>query len=205
MSDPTSALSTPALINPQQIPQQQQPESKEKEEQLQQTAIPLAEGHRELVHLPRVTIKYCTQCKWLLRAAYFAQELLSTFSTTLGEVSLVPATGGVFTVSILHESNVDFTTAETVLWDRKAEGGFPETKQLKALVRNIIDPSRDLGHVDRALAKKQGKAAGVHTGTGADTTEKAAINVTTQTQAQNGSSTAATATATATNVCKDCE
>ena len=22
------------------------------------------------VHLPRVTIKYCTQCKWMLRAAY---------------------------------------------------------------------------------------------------------------------------------------
>ncbi|KAL2379701.1 hypothetical protein RJZ90_005108 [Blastomyces dermatitidis] len=127
MSDPTSAQSTPSLPNPQPIQQQeqQQPESKEKEEQIQQIAIPLAEGHRELVHLPRVTIRYCTQCKWLLRAAYFAQELLSTFSTTLGEVSLVPATGGVFTVSILHESNVDFTTAETVLWDRKAEGGFP--------------------------------------------------------------------------------
>ncbi|KAL2371707.1 hypothetical protein RJ035_004858 [Blastomyces gilchristii] len=199
MSDPTSAQSTPSLPNPQPIQQQeqQQPESKEKEEQIQQIAIPLAEGHRELVHLPRVTIRYCTQCKWLLRAAYFAQELLSTFSTTLGEVSLVPATGGVFTVSILHESNVDFTTAETVLWDRKAEGGFPETKQLKSLVRNIIDPSRDLGHVDRALAKNHGKAGG------ADTTGKTDMNVMpTQTQAQNGSSPPATAI---TDVCKDCE
>ncbi|OJD09939.1 hypothetical protein ACJ73_10008 [Blastomyces percursus] len=197
MSDPTSAQPSPALLDPQQIQQeQQQPESKEREEQIQQTAVPLVEGHRELVHLPRVTIKYCTQCKWLLRAAYFAQELLSTFSTTLGEVSLVPATGGVFTVSILHESNVDFTTAQTVLWDRKAEGGFPETKQLKSLVRNIIDPSRDLGHVDRALAKMQAKA------TGAETADKADMNVVTaQTQVQNGSATAATAT----NICKDCE
>ncbi|PGH06881.1 hypothetical protein GX51_02126 [Blastomyces parvus] len=199
MSDPTATptQSTPASINPQQIQQPQHPENKEREEQIQQTAIPLAEVHRQLVHLPRVTIKYCTQCKWLLRAAYFAQELLSTFSTTLGEVSLVPATGGVFTVSILHESNVDFTTAETVLWDRKAEGGFPETKQLKSLVRNIVDPARDLGHVDRALAKQQAKAAGEDADTGADIT----ANEATQTQAQKGSST----TATNVNVCTDCE
>ena len=30
----------------------------------------------------------------MLRAAYFAQELLSTFGTTIGEVALIPATGG---------------------------------------------------------------------------------------------------------------
>ena len=23
-----------------------------------------------LLHLPRIAIKYCTQCKWMLRAAY---------------------------------------------------------------------------------------------------------------------------------------
>ena len=35
---------------------------------------------------PRITIRYCTQCRWLLRAAWLAQELLSTFGTDLGEV-----------------------------------------------------------------------------------------------------------------------
>lgn len=35
-----------------------------------------------------------------------------------------------------------------ILWDRKTEGGFPEVKELKRRVRDIIDPSRDLGHVD---------------------------------------------------------
>ena len=35
---------------------------------------------------------------------------------------------------------------ETLLWDRKAEGGFPETKELKNRVRNVIEPGRDLGH-----------------------------------------------------------
>ncbi|OQE19032.1 hypothetical protein PENSTE_c016G08568 [Penicillium steckii] len=105
----------------------------------------------ERVHLPRIAIKFCTQCKWMLRAAYFGQELLSTFGTDLGEVALVPVTGGVFTVTIW---NAGPTTEETLLWDRKRDGGFPEVKALKSLVRNIIAPDRDLGHTDRALKKK---------------------------------------------------
>ncbi|KAI9789870.1 MAG: hypothetical protein M1835_001379 [Candelina submexicana] len=109
------------------------------------------------VSLPRVTVNFCVQCKWMLRAAYFAQELLSTFSTGLGEVALVPGTGGIFTVEITHETstttaaNGEITThwRNQILWDRKVEGGFPEVKELKKRVRDVIDPSRDLGHVDR--------------------------------------------------------
>ncbi|KAL8975488.1 MAG: hypothetical protein Q9197_000278 [Variospora fuerteventurae] len=110
------------------------------------------------VRLPRITIQFCTNCKWLLRAAYYAQELLSTFSSSIGEVALVPATGGIFIVDIVHSwapstTRSDFEdtplkTQTTQLWDRKKQGGFPETKQLKKLVRDIIDPGRDLGHVD---------------------------------------------------------
>src|SRR5262249_7813415 len=48
---------------------------------------------------PRVVITYCTQCHWLLRAGWMAQELLSTFATDLGEVALVPGTGGIFTIA----------------------------------------------------------------------------------------------------------
>jgi selenoprotein W-related protein len=33
---------------------------------------------------PRITITYCRQCQWLLRAAWMAQELLSTFAEDLG-------------------------------------------------------------------------------------------------------------------------
>ncbi|GKZ41649.1 hypothetical protein AbraIFM66951_010380, partial [Aspergillus brasiliensis] len=114
------------------------------------TTATTQEKHNMHNHLPRITIKYCTQCKWLLRAAYFAQELLSTFSTQLGEVALVPATGGVFTVTMYHSSSTsttstgsggvtqgeevavgtstedeDPTITETILWDRKTNGGFP--------------------------------------------------------------------------------
>ncbi|KAI4238075.1 MAG: hypothetical protein LQ349_001367 [Xanthoria aureola] len=95
------------------------------------------------VHVPRIIIKYCTQCKWMLRAAWYAQELLSTFSTTLGEVALVPATGGIFTVDIASSQ-----LGRIQLWDRKTQGGFPEIKELKRLVRDIVEPTRDLGHVD---------------------------------------------------------
>lgn len=90
----------------------------------------------------RVSITYCTQCQWLLRAAWMAQELLSTFGTDLDEVALVPGTGGVFEIRCDDE----------VLWERKRDGGFPDAKTLKQLVRDRIDPERDLGHADRNRA-----------------------------------------------------
>ncbi|PLB45096.1 hypothetical protein P170DRAFT_440231 [Aspergillus steynii IBT 23096] len=123
---------------------------------------------------PRVAIQYCTQCKWMLRAAYFAQELLSTFSTDLQEVSLIPTTGGIFTVTIYHSAGPATSTSTsaqeaqiaTQLWDRKTDGGFPEVKVLKSRVRNVVDPGRSLGHTDRAL-KGQGQAQVQGQGNGA--------------------------------------
>ncbi|MDH0894584.1 MULTISPECIES: SelT/SelW/SelH family protein [unclassified Pseudomonas] len=88
---------------------------------------------------PEVTITYCTQCQWMLRAAWLAQELLSTFSDELGMVALKPGTGGIFLI----------TCGGVQLWERKADGGFPEAKVLKQRLRDLIEPGRDLGHVDR--------------------------------------------------------
>lgn len=88
---------------------------------------------------PRITITYCTQCNWLLRAAWMAQELLSTFGAELGEVSLVPGTGGAFVITYDGDT----------IWERVADGGFPDVKALKQRVRDRLDPSRDLGHIDR--------------------------------------------------------
>ncbi|MGV3639825.1 MAG: SelT/SelW/SelH family protein [Adhaeribacter sp.] len=90
-------------------------------------------------HNPRVEITYCTQCRWLLRAAWVSQELLTTFDTELGEVALVPGTGGIFTVSLDGE----------LLFSRKEAGRFPETKELKQLIRDRIAPDKALGHSDR--------------------------------------------------------
>lgn len=85
-----------------------------------------------------VSIQYCPRCKWLARAAWYAQELLTTFETTLFEVALRPAEGGVFVI----------TVNDTVVMNR-AEDGFLEAKVVKQRVRDIVAPAHDLGHADR--------------------------------------------------------
>lgn len=87
----------------------------------------------------RVEIRYCTQCRWLLRAAWTAQELLTTFEGEIGELALVPGTGGVFEVRVDGE----------LVWSRRDEGRFPELKELKQRLRDRIAPGKDLGHSDR--------------------------------------------------------
>lgn len=91
---------------------------------------------------PLVSITYCTQCNWLLRSAWMAQELLSTFATAIGGVTLVPGTGGIFEIRV----------GEDLIWERKRDGGFPDVKALKQMVRDRAAPDRDLGHVDRPSA-----------------------------------------------------
>jgi selenoprotein W-related protein len=89
---------------------------------------------------PRLEIEYCTQCRWLLRAGWMAQELLTTFSAELREVALQPGSGGVFEIRLNGET----------IWSRAGEGGFPELPELKRIVRDRIAPSRQLGHTERA-------------------------------------------------------
>ena len=88
---------------------------------------------------PRIEIHYCTQCRWLLRAAWMAQELLTTFQDELGEVALAPGTGGVFEIFV----------DDALLWSRHEQGRFPDIKELKQLIRDRIAPDKDLGHSER--------------------------------------------------------
>lgn len=108
---------------------------------------------------PRIEIVYCTQCRWLLRAAWMAyrylladvavrtahllmrgtQELLTTFESEIGEVALVPGTGGIFEVR----------ANGTLAWSRIKERRFHEITELKQKVRDVIAPGKDLGHADR--------------------------------------------------------
>ncbi|HEY7269854.1 MAG TPA: SelT/SelW/SelH family protein [Dehalococcoidia bacterium] len=87
---------------------------------------------------PRLEIEYCTQCRWLSRASWVAQELLTTFVDDLGEVALVPGKGGVFDVRVDGVS----------IWSRAAEGRHAEITELKQRVRDQIAPGRSLGHSD---------------------------------------------------------
>ncbi len=93
---------------------------------------------------PVVTIEYCTQCRWMLRAAYFAQELLTTFEQEVGGVLLVPGTSGVFDVRV----------EGAVVWSRAARNGFPDIKELKQIVRDRIAPGKSLGHSEKPASEK---------------------------------------------------
>jgi len=94
-----------------------------------------------------VRIRYCTGCRWLLRAAWMGQELLTTFDGEIAELILAPdSSGGVF------EVHVD----DRLLWSRKDEGRFPEITELKQRVRDVIAPQRGLGHSDRAADEDGG-------------------------------------------------
>ena len=88
---------------------------------------------------PVLAITYCTQCNWLLRSAWMAQEVLSTFAEEIGGVTLIPGHGGIFEIRL----------GDDLIWERKRDGGFPDVKALKQLVRDRIAPGRDLGHIDR--------------------------------------------------------
>lgn len=86
-----------------------------------------------------ITITYCTQCNWLLRSAWMAQELLHTFSYEIASLNLQPGTGGIFEIHVNQD----------LIWSRKAQNGFPDIKTLKQLVRDKVAPERNLGHTDR--------------------------------------------------------
>jgi selenoprotein W-related protein len=88
---------------------------------------------------PQIEIEYCPGCRWLLRAGWTAQELLTTFERELAAVTLRPAElTGTFRVTVDGH----------LLWDRKSEGRFPEMKELKQRVRDHIAPELNLGHSD---------------------------------------------------------
>ncbi|MDB5158281.1 MAG: SelT/SelW/SelH family protein [Mucilaginibacter sp.] len=88
---------------------------------------------------PTITIEYCPKCHWLLRAAYMAQELLTTFEEDLYGITLQPSEiAGRYSIKI----------NDAVLFDRKQQGRFPEIKELKQLVRDKVNPGKNLGHSD---------------------------------------------------------
>ena len=72
----------------------------------------------------------------MLRTAWTAQELLTTFPSEIGEVAMLPGTGGIFEIRVDDE----------LIWSRKEKGGFPDIKELKQLVRDKIAPEKELGH-----------------------------------------------------------
>lgn len=92
-----------------------------------------------MMHNQTIAIEYCPKCGWMLRAAYMAQELLTTFTGDIKGVLLQPSeTSGTYIIYI----------DDKVVFDRKTAGRFPEIKELKQLVRDQVAPSKSLGHSD---------------------------------------------------------
>ncbi len=91
--------------------------------------------------LPKVHILYCPACGWMLRATWLAQEILTTFSNELDSVTLKPECeqAGVFQI----------WTDDHLIWCRKKEEGFPQPKDIKQRIRDLICPEKNLGHSDR--------------------------------------------------------
>ena len=91
---------------------------------------------------PSITIEYCPKCGWLLRAAYMAQEILTTFTDDIKQVILQPSeVGGSYKIFIDDKK----------IFDRKEYEGFPEIKEIKQIVRDIVNPGKSLGHADRKI------------------------------------------------------
>ncbi|QJD94922.1 SelT/SelW/SelH family protein [Mucilaginibacter robiniae] len=89
---------------------------------------------------PTISIEYCPKCGWMLRAAYMAQELLTTFTDDVHGVLLQPSeVSGSYIIRV----------NELEVFNRKQMGRFPEIKELKQLVRDVVNPEKSLGHSDR--------------------------------------------------------
>ncbi|MBI3882935.1 MAG: SelT/SelW/SelH family protein [Sphingobacteriales bacterium] len=89
---------------------------------------------------PNITIEYCPKCGWMMKAAYMAQELLTTFTDDIHAVTLQPSEiSGRYTIFVNGNK----------IYDRKEQGGFPEVKELKQLIRDLVNPDKDLGHSDK--------------------------------------------------------
>lgn len=89
---------------------------------------------------PTVVIEYCPKCGWLLRAAYMAQEILTSFTDDVSAVTLRPSEiGGSYKIYI----------NDKIIFDRKEYNGFPEIKLIKQMVRDVVNPGKSLGHADK--------------------------------------------------------
>lgn len=132
------------------------PHGHTKTSRLSPTMLSSAASSNEQVH---ISIEYCSGCQWMLRSTWLASELFTTFvqETKLASITLLPKSpplspGGIFRVI----SKVSDSDVESVLWDRSWEGRFPEAKEVKQAVRDVVNPGKDLGHSEKKDDAKAG-------------------------------------------------
>ena len=72
----------------------------------------------------RLEIEFCQVCKFGGRAFWLARELYDQRPDLADEIVLIPSSGGAFTVRFDGD----------VMWDYKAQGGFPDPKDIREAV-----------------------------------------------------------------------
>ena len=72
----------------------------------------------------------------MLRAAWLAQELLTTFEDDLSEVAIVPGSGGIFEVML---------DGQTIATNRDKRP-MPEAADVKRAIRDRVAPDKRIGH-----------------------------------------------------------
>lgn len=93
-----------------------------------------------------VTVEYCSKCKFMMRSAWIAQELLQSFEGDIDEAVLKPSEiPGIWRIYANDQQ----------VWDRKTERGLPEMKDLKRRVRDVIAPNKNLGHAENVEPKPE--------------------------------------------------
>jgi selenoprotein W-related protein len=86
----------------------------------------------------KIEIQFCTLCAWLPRASWMMQEILTTFQGEVISVTLTPKSGGIFEIFLDKEK----------IYSRSDFGGFLDIKDVKKLIRDKINPGKNLGHTD---------------------------------------------------------
>ncbi|ODV95700.1 hypothetical protein PACTADRAFT_50384 [Pachysolen tannophilus NRRL Y-2460] len=108
------------------------------------------------LQFPQIKISYCVGCKWSLRASWYQQEIIQTFVKNpkyenyhIGEISLIPSlVSGTFKIEVFKNLQELLENQGHLIWERKRDGGFPDSKLLKQKIRDLLFPGERLGHID---------------------------------------------------------
>ncbi|VEU23564.1 DEKNAAC104729 [Brettanomyces naardenensis] len=131
--------------------------------------VSLPEVDNVMLDYPLVSISYCVRCHWMLRAAWYQQEILQTFGSkqdsvisanasnvpklTINSVILKPSLiAGTFTIAVKVKKNDNWI----VVWDRKMDGGFPDSKIVKQKIRDLVRPGLKMNHLDKPSTSSNG-------------------------------------------------
>jgi len=69
---------------------------------------------------PTITIEYCTSWGYVAKAIKLAEDLLKNYTNDIGQLSVIPSSGGIFEV----------TVNDTLAFSKKETGRFPEVLEI---------------------------------------------------------------------------